>query len=102
MAVRQEGKSISYYVSFQPTNTVVQYGNTNGGLSHCEVGLKTPSGKTVTVPNESGIQVEGPGKYLVKSVTVYCNNGNTSTSFWAIPSEFTLSERSPSISLAIS
>ena len=102
MSVSQEGKSISYYVSFQPASTVVQYGNTNGGLSRCEVDLKTPSGKTVTVPNGSGIQVEGPGKYLVKSVTVYCNNGNTSISFWATPSEFTLSESNSSISLTIS
>ena len=102
MSVSQEGKSISYYVSFQPASTVVQYGNTNGGLSRCEVDLKTPSGKTVTVPNGSGIQVEGPRKYLVKSVTVYCNNGNTSTSFWATPSEFTLSESNSSISLTIS
>ena len=91
-----------YFVSFQPSNTIVQHCATNGALDHCEVDLRTPSGKTATIPNGAGIQVEGPGAYSVIAVRVYCINGQTSDHWGASPSSFTLSSSQTSIELRLS
>ena len=101
VSVTQSGCGI-YHVSFQPTNTIVQYCSTNGSLGHCEVDLRTPSGNTVTIPNGSGMRVEGPGVYSVIAVRVYCTNGQTSDHWGATPSSFTLSEGNRAIELKLS